>query len=218
MDRILIVEDEWMTAARIERFLKREGFDIVGIAVSDREVYRIIRQEKVDLILMDIRLEGSTDGVEIARVLRRDFRVPILFLTAMEQIDIEAILVMEQTDFLNKPWQETELLFAIQKLLRGTAASDRLNLGDGFSYSFSKRELTRKGELIHLDMKQRDLLELLLRYRGTLVTHEVIEYHVWPEGTVTNSTRMALISKLRKNLNGKFVRTVYREGYILDIP
>ena len=80
--KILIVEDEQIVAADIQSILERSGYRVVGIAARAEEACDLAAACVPDLVLMDIRISGSVDGIEAARLIRRANDVPIVFLTA----------------------------------------------------------------------------------------------------------------------------------------
>ena len=80
--RVLIVEDEWVLAALAEAALEDAHCTIVGIAVTADEAVKLAETERPDLVLMDIRLRGSRDGIDAAREIRERFGIRSLFVTA----------------------------------------------------------------------------------------------------------------------------------------
>ncbi len=81
-ERILIVEDEQITAADIDDILRHLGYSVSGIVSSGDEAVKKAEETRPDLILMDIRIKGDMDGVEAAREIRRRFDIPVIYLTA----------------------------------------------------------------------------------------------------------------------------------------
>jgi DNA-binding response OmpR family regulator len=134
-------------------------------------------------------------------------------------VDSYNMLYTEKLAKEKELWEKDRELERIQKQLRAKTAEDgdTIWLDGMYAWSVSQRKLTRDGIPVHLTHKLRDTLELLLLHRNKLVGNEMIEYHVWPETTeVKDSTRMALVNKLRKQLDGRFIRTVQKEGYVLE--
>ena len=79
---ILIVEDDLLTATVIQKYLTNNGYDVTAIAANATDAFKEIDKLKPDLILMDIFLRNSIDGIEIARVIREKFDIPVIYLTA----------------------------------------------------------------------------------------------------------------------------------------
>ncbi|MEN6592157.1 MAG: response regulator [Methanobacterium sp.] len=81
-DKILVVEDEIITAEHIKLSLKNQGYQVVGLVISGEETINKVRDTEVDLVLMDINLKGEMDGVESAEEIWDSHSIPVIFLTA----------------------------------------------------------------------------------------------------------------------------------------
>jgi two-component system, response regulator PdtaR len=111
---ILIVEDEAIVAADLEQRLQRLGYRTMGPAASAEEALALARAEKPDLTLMDIRLQGPTDGIAAAGILRKEMEVPVIFLTShADQATLERAQVAEAFGYLLKPFDERLLQITI---------------------------------------------------------------------------------------------------------
>jgi PAS domain S-box-containing protein len=125
--RVLIVEDEGIVAADIEKNVLDIGFDVVGIAASADEAIRTASAQAADLVLMDIRIQGDRDGIETAAILRREFGLPVIYLTAHgDRETIARAKLTEPLAFLIKPFKKTELQSAIDVALFKHEAEQRL--------------------------------------------------------------------------------------------
>jgi len=113
--RILLVEDELLIARHIEQMLKNLGYQVEGIVESGERALQMTGEKLPDLVLMDIRLKGSIDGIEAASRIWRLYAIPIVYLTAYTDEDtlIKATLA-EPFGYLIKPFDEKELLVAIE--------------------------------------------------------------------------------------------------------
>src|SRR5690606_13711075 len=116
--KILIVEDEQITATDIEDTLTALGYEVVGVASNAAEAYDIARKRKPQLALMDIRLKGEVDGIDAARKLREQFDTPSIFLTAhADERTLDRAGGAEPLGYIVKPFHGTELQAAIQMAL-----------------------------------------------------------------------------------------------------
>jgi CheY-like chemotaxis protein len=119
--RILVVEDEALVAENIKEFLESSGYRVIDVAYSGEEALKKMSRERVDLILMDVRLAGKMDGIETALLIHqtRD-EIPVVFLTAYAEelfpkiYNISPLLFR----FISKPYDGRHLNKAIQDLLR----------------------------------------------------------------------------------------------------
>ena len=113
--KILIVEDEAIVAMDIETRVSLLGYQIVGIAGKGDEAIALSKKFRPDLILMDIRLQGDMDGISAAVVIRSDYRVPVVFLTAFaEDNTLERAKQVEPYGYLLKPFEDRELNVMIE--------------------------------------------------------------------------------------------------------
>jgi PAS domain S-box-containing protein len=113
--KILIVEDETVNAMDIEDTLGRNGYLVAGVASNGVDAIRIAKDTYPDLILMDIRIEGSMDGIEVANHINLYYEIPIIFLTAYsDDLTISRAVKAKSFSFLLKPFNERELISNIE--------------------------------------------------------------------------------------------------------
>ncbi|MFA7694348.1 MAG: response regulator [Methanoregula sp.] len=113
--KILIVEDEAVTAMELEETLKRRGFEVVGTATNGNDALRIAKERWPDLILMDIRIQGPMDGIETADQINIFYDIPVIFLTAYsDDLTISRAIKTKSYSFLLKPFNEKALFSNIE--------------------------------------------------------------------------------------------------------
>lgn len=121
--KILVVEDEVITAEHIKIALEKQGYLVVGLIGSGEEAISKVEDGNVDLVLMDINLKGDMDGVEAAEKVRDRFGIPVIFLTAYSDqktvqraklIEPSGFIIKESFGMLNKPFREEELHSTIE--------------------------------------------------------------------------------------------------------
>ncbi|MBI2394138.1 MAG: response regulator [Deltaproteobacteria bacterium] len=123
MARIMVVEDEPITAADLEQKLSALGHEVVAWSDSGEEAIAQARDLSLDLVLMDIRLRGAMSGIEAARQLRRQSEVPVVFLTAFaDQETVDRACLAEPYGYLLKPFSERAIATAVQVALTRAAA------------------------------------------------------------------------------------------------
>lgn len=124
---ILIVEDETIVAADLAGKLGQLGYGIAGITPRGDEAVALARERRPELVLMDIRLAGDTDGIEAAEIIRRDCHLPVVFLTAMsDRATLERAKLTEPFGYILKPFEERELETCIEMALYKHQADRRL--------------------------------------------------------------------------------------------
>lgn len=120
--RILIVEDEGIVALSLEDTLSQEGYHVVGVADSGKEALEFIRREAIDLVLLDIHINGDWDGIETARQISAIKDIPFIYLTAFS--DEETLARAKETipaAYLLKPYQARNMLITIDLALNNFA-------------------------------------------------------------------------------------------------
>jgi PAS domain S-box-containing protein len=116
--QVLVVEDESAIAITIEDTLKSFGYGVPAIVCSGEQAIQKVAEMSLDLVLMDIRLEGSMDGVEAAKRIRSDFNIPVVYLTAyMDDNTVQRAMITEPFGFILKPFEPRELHIAIELAL-----------------------------------------------------------------------------------------------------
>jgi CheY-like chemotaxis protein len=115
---ILIVEDEALVASYIEEVLAESGFRVAGIAASGPEALSLAEETRPRLALVDIRLTGPIDGIELACLLRQKFGVPAIFLSGLaDEETTHRAQLAEPLGFLRKPFRPSQVFNAIERAL-----------------------------------------------------------------------------------------------------
>jgi two-component system, response regulator PdtaR len=113
--KILIVDDEILVAKSLEIMLKGAGYIVSGIVVSGQEAILKAKKLKPDLVLMDITLKGEIDGIQTAEYIQKNFKLPIIFLTAHnDKKTVERAKLTQPFGYITKPFDETKLLISIE--------------------------------------------------------------------------------------------------------
>ncbi|MGB9936923.1 MAG: response regulator [Methanobacterium sp.] len=112
---ILIVEDESLTALELQKILKLEGYRVPSIVSSGEEAIKKVLELNPDIILMDIMLEGSINGIEAAKEIKRVINVPIIYLTAYgDKKTLQNAKITEPHAYILKPFEGKEVIYAIE--------------------------------------------------------------------------------------------------------
>ena len=223
--RILVVEDEQKIAQFLKKGLTEKGYTVETVGDADAALARL-EASPFDLIILDLLLPGSRDGLELCREARsRGINAKILMLTARETVENKFEgLDAGADDYLVKPFSFRELLARLRALLRRTETPEPgpLSWGD-LSYDPEAREVSRAGEVIRLTAREGALFELLLRRRGRVVPRSEIQARIW-EDAYDLSTNIidVYINALRKKIDAgeheKIIQTVRGVGYRVREP
>ncbi|ARV08264.1 hypothetical protein BTO05_00900 [Winogradskyella sp. PC-19] len=124
---ILIVEDEVLIANQIEMFLEHNGYNSVGIAVDYTRAIELLESNPVDLILLDIKINGSKDGIDIAKYVNQNLALPFLFLTSYNDVEtLKSLKVLNPIGYINKPINDATLLTNIDLYFSSTKIHTQL--------------------------------------------------------------------------------------------
>jgi len=219
--RVLIVEDDPNVRTALSRALSFEGYEIDTAGDGGRGLEAVV-QDPPDVIVLDVMMP-FVDGLEMCRRLRaRGDKTPVLMLTALGDVaDRVEGLDAGADDYLAKPFALEELLARVRALLRRSSGdvTEVLSFAD-LSMNLATREVTRDGEPVPLTKTEFDLLEVLLRAGGRVVTRDQIYRDVWgfDFGTSSNSLDVYVGYLRRKTEEGgrsRLIHTVRGVGYVL---
>ncbi|NMH24844.1 LytR/AlgR family response regulator transcription factor [Flavobacterium solisilvae] len=117
-DTILIVEDEMIIAANISLQLTQLGYNVIDIIPRAEEVLPKLKQQIPDIILLDINLKGDLDGIELAHLIQKEYKIPIIFLTAnADEVHFNRAKTTNPYGFISKPFKKLDLQRAIELVL-----------------------------------------------------------------------------------------------------
>jgi two-component system alkaline phosphatase synthesis response regulator PhoP len=220
--RILIIEDEPDLLRGLAFNIKAEGYSVLTASHGDKGMEQALN-EQPDLVLLDIMLPGKS-GLDVCRELRRKgFEAPIIMLTAKaEELDRVVGLEIGADDYVTKPFSVRELLARIRVRLRrrsaGVETGSKLTFGS-VEVDFDRQEALRKGRRVDLTGKEFEVLRLLARHRGEIVTrdrllNEVWGYESYPTTRTVDNHILRLRQKLEENPSDpRYILSVYGEGY-----
>jgi DNA-binding NarL/FixJ family response regulator len=112
---VLIVEDEWLVATQLEAYLRAGGYEVVGTAADAADGLALAAAERPELMVMDIRLAGPVDGIDLAKEIRARLDIPSLFVSGnLDATTIARAAAAGPAGYLHKPFSQTELLNAVR--------------------------------------------------------------------------------------------------------
>lgn len=212
--KILVVEDEIIVALDIQEATNKMGFNCESIATSYNEVLKELDKNIPDIILMDINLENSINGIDIVKNLsEQNINIPVIYLTAYtDEKTITEAVSTNPVGYIVKPFNISELkatiLLGLSKINpKNNFETEYIKIGESYYFDSTNEELFYNEMPIKLSNKERTLLSLLIEARGNIVRFTDIENHIWDE-YVTNSALRTLIYRLRAKLDYKLIETV----------
>lgn len=221
-EKILVIDDEETTVQLIAILLERRGYEVIKAFRADEGLRKAYRSQP-DLVLLDIMMPDM-DGWDVCKRLREMSDVPIIFLTARgETRDVVRGLEMGADDYILKPYDNDELVARVRAHLRRSPRpnmSEELMFNNGeFRINFMNREVRVRSELKHLTPKEFNLLGVLVRSAGRVVTRNELVTEAWGEeyGDAIDSLKL-YIHYLRQKLevdpnHPEYILTLRGVGY-----
>jgi two-component system response regulator CpxR len=218
---LLLVEDDSELAALMVRFLSRHGFHVDVVSDGREGLTRALAHQN-DLVILDVMLPHLA-GMEILRCLRRRSRIPIIIVTARgAHEDRVAGLKAGADDYLSKPFEPDELLARIEAVLRRSGAfrsggRDIVEVGD-IRMDIESREVEHLGQKVELTSIEFDILEVLMRSAGRVVSRDEVSSILHQRETTPYERSLDVhISHLRRKLDctgDTLIRAVRGVGYM----
>ena len=218
--KILIVEDELISAEYLKELLIKEGYFVVGIVNSGEEAILLTKFEKPDLILMDIMLKGKLSGCEAAvQIHQDDENIKFICLTAYSEEEmVEYAIEADVTAYLLKPYRESEILATVKLILSHEEIplleidKEIIMLAEGYSFDTHRHRLFFNKQEVVLGKKSLRLIEILSKNRGVSLSNEQICNFIW--GEVKNDrTLRSLIHRVRDLVHTDLIQNINGLGY-----
>ena len=228
MERILVVDDDVELCGLVEEYLGAEGFSLKAVHDGEAGLQQALSNEFA-LVVLDVMLPGI-NGFEVLRRIRSVSKTPVLLLTARGE-DVDRIVGLEigADDYLPKPFNPRELVARIRAILRRTkpakadAVPEVLTVGD-VELDPATRTVLRAGQPVDLTSVEFNLLEVLLREAGRVVTRERLVNAVLSRKFMPFDRSIDMhVSKVRRKLgdseeNGDHIKTIRGVGYMFARP
>lgn len=218
MVRVLVVEDEPAVSQFIRQSLEEAGFE-VEISESMADADSVVRTRGPDLVLLD-RMLPDGDGIEWLRQFRNNSDVPVMLLTAKDSLgDRVHGLDAGADDYIGKPFQLEELLARIRALTRRRRKEDPHFVYADLSIDYLTRQVRFAEKQIYLSTTEYELLQMLTREQGSLVSKLEVLRQVWGDGQRDPNVVEVYVNYIRHKLNRagapKLIHTVRGKGYVL---
>lgn len=224
-DKILIVDDDEKIRNLISIYLENEGYKTVK-AGNALEGLKILQENPIDLIVLDIMMPNM-DGIEACMRIREEKNMPIIMLSAKsEELDKIYGLSAGADDYITKPFNPMELIARVKSQIRrykkynkgADSDSTTIEIGDLIIH-VDTRQVFVRGTDIRLTPKEFDILELLARNKGIVLSVSRIYEAVWKEDFLKSDNNvMVHITKIREKIepdpkNPIYIKTVWGVGY-----
>jgi DNA-binding response OmpR family regulator len=220
--RILVVEDDASLREGLATALRRQDYDVLT-AIRGQDALKIVREERVDLMILDLMLPGLDGSYVLEQARREGFTMPVVILSARSSVE-ERIrgLRAGADDYVPKPFDLQELLTRVAVCLRRVRRPETIKFAD-ILIDLAARSVTKHGVEVHLTPKEFDLLEYFVTHPGKALARGRILEEVWgsdysgTKRTVDNFVR-ALRTKLEDDAEQpRYFQTVRARGYLFEL-
>ena len=244
--KIIIVEDDEITSLNLNISLQKQGYSVVALCDNIAQAKNKITTHNPDVIIIDISLQESNDGIELAKLIRKEHNIPFIFLTSYSDDDIiSQAKLTEPYGYIVKPFDPNSLHATIQmalfkfqvenerkedvnslkvdkinleKLLYAKRSSDKpiVKFGEDYHLDISICETFFKGRKIKLTKKENAFLRLLVAQLGTVVNFAQAMNYVWEEHGATENSVRTLVWRLRNKLETDIIKNASGIGYYIE--
>jgi DNA-binding response OmpR family regulator len=226
---ILIVEDEPILAMAMELKLKKMGFEVSGIATNPDKAIIYAQNNYPDLAIVDINLNASKSGIDVATHLWKNLHIPIIFLTSYYNDKIlNQAMEAEPYAYLIKPCRNEELKVAINTAMHKhqyffknkntfevIVENKFININDHIKFDLMSLELYVDNQPFALTKNEKKLFEILAKQKGQIVGFDTIFNYIWREDAYDLSKLRSLIYRLKTKLGFNPFENLYELGYKL---
>ena len=217
---ILIVEDEEDILELLEYTLQKEGFETIGFLTIDKNVRKVLDEEKIDLILMDRNLPGIEGTTFINEIKKQGYSNPVIYVTAKDNDDdiIEGFNSYAD-DYITKPFNIKELCARVKAVIKRSSKDiDILKVRD-IVYKSSNKKFSIEDVEIDLTHLEHDLLLEFIKNKDILMTREHLLNSVWQDSfdkkiKTVNVAIKRLKAKIDPDGKKEYIRSIRGEGYI----
>jgi len=212
--KILILEDNELLLVTLEEFLSDNGY-IIKIAMLGEKALELSYEEDFDLFLLDVKVPDIS-GFEFLRQMRDSGdNTPAIFLTSLR--DKESLgkgFRVGGDDYIKKPFDLDELLFRVKAVLsRRSDGGEFLEIDEHFYMDIKRKRLFQDGKDLNINLKDFQLLKLLMQDRGRVVTMEMIIEELWKNEEANFGSLRVYITNLKKIFGKKMITNLRGLGY-----
>ncbi|WP_066360109.1 response regulator [Aliarcobacter cryaerophilus] len=227
---ILIVEDEFIASEYLYQILDSFGIETIFKAKNSNEALEVVKNNHIDLVFMDINIQGGIDGIKCSFLLNQEYFIPVIFATAYS--DTRTINEAKDENifgYLIKPFQisdvEATLSVAISNINRIKKLKEqkedeeidikKIDLSEKYIYYFDSKTLTFNNYVVALTKKELEVLDILCKNINKNISYEYLKDIVWINKDISDSTVRDVVSRLKKKLVNINIENISNFGYIL---
>lgn len=227
---ILIVEDDFIATEYLYQILDSFGAETIFKAKNANEALELVNNNHIDLVFMDINIQGGVDGIKCSALLNEKYFIPIIFATAYaDTATIDEAKDENIFGYLIKPFQisdvEATLSVAISNINRIKKLQEpkkyeeinikKINLSEKYVYYFDSKTLTFNNSVVALTKKELEVFHILCENMNKNISYEYLKDIVWINKNISDSTVRDVVSRLKKKLVNINIENISNFGYVL---
>jgi len=244
--KIIVVEDDEITSLNLNISLQKHGYRVVAVCDSVTQAKQKIEVARPDLVIIDISLEESNDGIQLAKFIKKKYKLPFIYLTSYtDDKIIDEAKHTEPYGYIVKPFEPSSLHASIQmamfkfeqenvrkesinslktdklnleKLLYSKRTADKpiITFAKDYHLDLSISETFYKNKKIKLTKKENAFLRLLVAQLGNVVNFEQAMNYVWDENGATENSVRTLVWRLRNKIPTEIIKNASGIGYYIE--
>ena len=227
---ILIVEDEFIASEYLYQILDSFGIETIFKAKNSNEALEVVKNNHIDLVFMDINIQGGVDGIKCSFLLNQEYFIPVIFATAYaDTATIDEAKDENIFGYLIKPFQISDvkatLSVAISNINRIRKLQEpkkdeeidvkEIDLSENYTYCFDSKTLIFKNSVVALTKKELEVFHILCKNINKNISYEYLKDLVWINKNISDSTVRDVVSRLKKKLVNINIENISNFGYIL---
>lgn len=179
--KILIVEDNELHAENISFLSSELGYEVIGLVDNAESCLQLLSETRPDLLLLDINIQGNTNGIELAEIIKKDYNIPLIFVTSLiDRETLQAAIKTQPEAYLNKPVEELPLASAIEIALYKNSQENAINA----QKNLIDKKIKELTNAYQLTIREIDLLLFLIRgydnayiAKNLFISVNTVKYH-----------------------------------------
>lgn len=220
---LMIVGKEIKTELFIIDSLKQNNYNNIWSYTSSIDAINGVRSGKIpDLILMDINLKGSEDGLCTASKILKMYQVPIIFMSEYDDYQtVEEVLSISLYGFLSKPFTQRSIQIAVSLACRNflnnsieKKTKDYISLSKNCHYTLEDKTILENNNIVSIPYKQKKFLDILIKNINNTVNKRQLSFELWSELDISESSLRTVVYLIKKRFKGINIYSQSKEGYI----
>ncbi len=227
---IVIVEDETITQRYLKDIFAQYGVTVSGCFDNASDTIEALKSVECDMILMDINIKGSVDGIQLAKTILKIYTFPVVFITAHNDDEtFQELLELAPYGFIEKPFSSKDVVFTLQLAYRQYLSHEKnakdksvnevreyLILNEHYSYSRPLKILYHDDQPVKLSVKQTKLLDVLVQNVNHTVSYDILTSAIWQDDDIADSTLRTLVYSIRKTHPDLPLFSYSKTGYSIE--